>query len=311
MKKIFTMGFVLVIAIVFSACTTDIRAMNKYRAMTPQKVAQEINKDPDFIHKKVRGKDRPIHAAAFFNKNPAVMRKIIAAGTKIDLRTNYNNTALHEAAWSEYSSASVMRVLLEAGADVNAIGFAGNTPLHLVAIYNYSPSAVKVLMQYGANPDIKNRQGKTARELVEDEASSGFQWGKFAALTTGAVLGGANKLDSATQVQLVGSIAQDSQKGVVGSNNFLSTVSSLSAQQNSGKSSTSQSATKKVEKIYNYDLKCPSGVSKTIPVNYYTEKCKNAKINFAKIYGCNRAHEFQAATARCVSDCGDPQCSEK
>jgi ankyrin repeat protein len=47
---------------------------------------------------------------------------------------------------------------------------AGNTPLHIAATRNYKES-VKWLLLRGADPTIKNKSGKTARDLAQQAAS--------------------------------------------------------------------------------------------------------------------------------------------
>lgn len=64
--------------------------------------------------------------------------------------------------------ASVTLNLLRKGAKVNAVDQYGNTALYYVIDKNPSnmPEKVRLLMASGANPDIKNKQGKSARDLV-------------------------------------------------------------------------------------------------------------------------------------------------
>lgn len=58
----------------------------------------------------------------------------------------------------------------------------------------------------------------------EQEKASGFQWGKFAALTAGALAGGALDLDSEMQADVLLSIAKDSMGDSQGMGNLQSTL---------------------------------------------------------------------------------------
>lgn len=60
-----------------------------------------------------------------------------------------------------------VRQLLEQGADVNYRDRCdGFTPL-ITAAHTGQPDAVRLLFQHNADPDIRNREGRTAREVAE------------------------------------------------------------------------------------------------------------------------------------------------
>ncbi len=61
----------------------------------------------------------PLHAAAQFSDNPAVITALVAAGAEVDAREDDGDTPLHLAARYNYNSA-VTLALLGAGADVTA-----------------------------------------------------------------------------------------------------------------------------------------------------------------------------------------------
>ena len=65
-----------------------------------------------------------------------------------------------------YGQVGAVRLLLEAGADANHPGANGETPLRN-AFYGESNGVeiVRLLLAHGADPDIKDRQGRTVREL--------------------------------------------------------------------------------------------------------------------------------------------------
>ena len=60
----------------------------------------------------------------------------------------------------------ILTVLLAKGANKEATDNAGWTPLILAARYNHK-DCVKVLLQYGANVNAKNKYGQTARDYAK------------------------------------------------------------------------------------------------------------------------------------------------
>lgn len=55
--------------------------------------------------------------------------------------------------------------LLRCGADVDAINNDGFSPLHIAALTGYCPSA-RVLMQFGADKNVKSRQEQTPTDIA-------------------------------------------------------------------------------------------------------------------------------------------------
>jgi len=72
----------------------------------------------------------PLHMAAAFNDNPAVLEVLLAAGADVNARTESGWTPLHMAAWVNLTPA-VFEVLLAAGADPTALTEDGRLPFNL------------------------------------------------------------------------------------------------------------------------------------------------------------------------------------
>ena len=61
---------------------------------------------------------------------------------------------------------NTLKALLRLGADPNIPAFNGNTPLHSVVEKGYDVKVFTLLVEYGANPDLRGRDGRTVREIA-------------------------------------------------------------------------------------------------------------------------------------------------
>jgi ankyrin repeat protein len=82
----------------------------------------------------------------------------------VNQRAAMNDTMLHFAA--ESGATGDIDVLITAGAEVNAVGDIGNTPLHSAALMG-KVEAAKKLLEFGANPTLKNELGQCADEMAD------------------------------------------------------------------------------------------------------------------------------------------------
>ena len=110
----------------------------------------------------------PLHLAAAFNENPAVVKALIDAGAKLkwteygglsSLRRTvaegiYFYAPLHMAVRFN-ENPDVAKALLNAGADPNQQSFSHGTPLHLAAAVNGNPSVIEALLEGGAKLESK------------------------------------------------------------------------------------------------------------------------------------------------------------
>ena len=117
--------------------------------------------------------ETPLHHAARYNPNPAVVEALAAAGADVGATGGaLLGTPLHHAA-QDNANPAVVAALLEAGADVNARNRAvsgswliqshmnGVTPLHRAAGGNANPAVAAALLRAGAEVDARDMQGAT------------------------------------------------------------------------------------------------------------------------------------------------------
>ena len=64
----------------------------------------------------------PLHYAAGYNKNPAVIETLLKAGAEVNAGGSIENTPLHSAAGANKNPA-VIETLIKAGAEVNTRAF--------------------------------------------------------------------------------------------------------------------------------------------------------------------------------------------
>ena len=107
----------------------------------------------------------PLGLACFFGHEP-VARMLLAAGARVDQPSSNGMavTPLHSAAAAR--SVPIARLLLEGGAPVNArqgLGEGSFTPL-MEAALNGQVDMVELLTRHGADPFMKDHDGKTAAD---------------------------------------------------------------------------------------------------------------------------------------------------
>jgi len=97
---------------------------------------------------------------AGFNGHAAVVEYLLDAGAEIDAKDSSGRTALMYAASGPF--AETVGLLLERGAEVNVQGtLEGFTPLMTAAAEGLA-GVVRILLDAGANRDIKDQDGDTA-----------------------------------------------------------------------------------------------------------------------------------------------------
>lgn len=133
----------------------------------PNIVQQVLKSHPDVNAQDKNGKTALMESASQYHYGPEspeidkaeVVRLLLQAGADPNLSDEEGNTALIEAAWD----ADAALLLIRAGANLNAQNKKGITPLINCA----EPEVARVLLAHGADPSIRDVDGKTALELAK------------------------------------------------------------------------------------------------------------------------------------------------
>ena len=113
----------------------------------------------------------PLHAAAIWNTNPGVVEALVAAGADPNAGDPIQSlTALHSAAKFNQNPA-IIQTMLDAGADPNARGKDDITPLHRAAAHNPNPEVIDTLIRGGADPTARDAAGRTPLEVAKEQES--------------------------------------------------------------------------------------------------------------------------------------------
>ena len=123
------------------------------------------------VHARNDTGDTPLHVAALWNGNPAVITVLLEAGADVHARNEDEETPLHEAARSNPNPA-VSAVLVDAGADVHAGNENEETPLHRAAQSNPNPAVIAVLVDAGADVHARDNIGATPLHNVAKYSDS-------------------------------------------------------------------------------------------------------------------------------------------
>jgi ankyrin repeat protein len=108
----------------------------------------------------------PLFAAVGFG-DPAVIQALLKGGANVNEKDNDGMTALHWAVLAHHPEA--VKALVAGRADVNAADRFGYTPLHYAAAVDFGDaSTVTALLQAGADPNVKSKEGKTALAYSSD-----------------------------------------------------------------------------------------------------------------------------------------------
>jgi hypothetical protein len=116
--------------------------------------------------------DTALHFAAA-SYRPEMASELIKAGACVRARNRRGTEPLHLAAvgspnsprWNPSAQSATIVCLIRAGADPNAKNVDGTTPLHR-AVRTRCADAVRTLLDHGADPAIRTKNGSTAFQLA-------------------------------------------------------------------------------------------------------------------------------------------------
>jgi hypothetical protein len=116
--------------------------------------------------------DTALHFAAAAYRI-GIVKKLAESGAEVGAKNRRGTEPLHLAAvgrpgsgyWNPAAQVTTIAFLIEAGANPNAQNLDGATPLHR-AVRTRCAEAVKALLDRGADPAIKNKNGSTAQQLA-------------------------------------------------------------------------------------------------------------------------------------------------
>ncbi|MDR1139750.1 MAG: ankyrin repeat domain-containing protein [Rickettsiales bacterium] len=107
------------------------------------------------------------HIAAFNGHLDTVKYFVNAKNVDVNIADNHGNTALHLAALNGKLD-TVQYFVGEKDVDINKTDNKSDTALHLAAEHGHT-KIVKALLDARADPSLKNKEGKTPRDLATDE----------------------------------------------------------------------------------------------------------------------------------------------
>jgi ankyrin repeat protein len=115
-----------------------------------------------------------IHDLVFEGHAPEVGRLLIENPDLVHLRNKDGDTPLHFACWAK--QVGLLGTLLAHNPDVNARGCYQRTPLHYAVHEGRTISVpiVHALLQYGADPDLRDDAGFTPADWAKIEMEDGL-----------------------------------------------------------------------------------------------------------------------------------------
>ena len=127
------------------------------------------------VNARSRDGSTPLHFAAAWASDPAVVALLVQAGADVSARDRSNYGPLHRAARKNENPAMIT-ALLDAGAEIEAWakGFGidwgwEETPLHEAAGFNENPAVTAALLDAGANAGARSSGGRTPLHRAAQE----------------------------------------------------------------------------------------------------------------------------------------------
>lgn len=101
---------------------------------------------------------------------PELAKEVLGQGAYVNARDEKKLTVLH---WfAMYDNTDALLFFIEKGADVNAANNYGMTALHYAAYWGGSIACMKLLIEHGADLDLKDVSGHTPLNTLKTEYST-------------------------------------------------------------------------------------------------------------------------------------------
>ena len=126
-----------------------------YEKATPKDITNCLQAGADLNARLDAEESTPLHLAARYSKDPAVINALLNAGADLNARNKSNATPLHFAAMFN-EDPSVITALLDVGANPNGDN-RYTPPLHCAARYNGNPAIITTLLEAGADLKAPDR----------------------------------------------------------------------------------------------------------------------------------------------------------
>ena len=130
-----------------------------------------LNRKPDLGYKSNRHQQSPLHVAAQYGSTEAMAELLKQCPDAVEMADSDGRNAFHVAITS--GKVDALRCLLKHVRPeeiVNRVDYKGNTPLHLAAKMSRIQSALLLLKDRRVSPCVLNKDGQSARSLIEKRA---------------------------------------------------------------------------------------------------------------------------------------------
>lgn len=124
------------------------------------KVKAMLKKNPSLVNVKGKWGFAALHGVAGEDQLE-MLKFLISKGAKVDIQNDEGISPLHLAALPK-----AVQILVNNKAKINILDIRGNTPLHTHAAHFEGYDCMKALLELGAKPNLKNKQGETPSDFA-------------------------------------------------------------------------------------------------------------------------------------------------